>query len=120
MNRLSEIYRFILESGTANVITVREELKFAQAYIHVQKERFGNNLNVHWKVSESAKDHFIIPMSLQLLLENAVKHNVISRARPLEVHVDADEESLMVCNKIQPKSTQLPTTKLGLKNIERR
>nr|WP_297911191.1 histidine kinase [uncultured Allomuricauda sp.] len=120
VNRLSEIYRFILESGNANVITVREELKFAQAYIHVQKERFGNNLNVHWKVSESAKDHFIIPMSLQLLLENAVKHNVISRARPLEVHVDADEESLMVCNKIQPKSTQLPTTKLGLKNIERR
>ncbi len=120
VNRLSEVYRFILESGNANLIALREELKFAQAYIHIQKERFGDNLTVHWNVLEKDKDRLIIPMSLQLLLENAVKHNVISKAKPLLVSVGIENDQLVVSNKIQPKTTQLPTTKLGLKNIERR
>ncbi len=120
VNRLSEVYRFILESGNANLIELREEIKFAQAYIHIQKERFGNNLKVEWDVQENKKDLLVIPMSLQLLLENAVKHNVISKAKPLYVHVNVEDEHLMVQNKIQPKSTQLPTTKLGLKNIQGR
>ena len=59
-------------------------------------------------------------MSLQLLLENAIKHNVISRAKPLEIQVKVEDDQLIVENKIQPKSTQLPSTKLGLKNIEKR
>ncbi|MDC6364718.1 MULTISPECIES: sensor histidine kinase [Flavobacteriaceae] len=120
VNRLSEVYRFILESGNANLIALRDELKFSQAYIHIQKERFGENLQVNWKVPEDVKDQLIIPMSLQLLLENAVKHNVISKAKPLSVFVKVENGQLVVNNKIQPKSTQLPTTKLGLKNIERR
>ncbi len=120
VNRLSEVYRFILESGNANLIELREELRFAQAYIHIQKERFGDNLNINWNVPENKKDLLVIPMSLQLLLENAVKHNIISKAKPLHVHVNVEDEHLVVQNKVQPKSTQLPTTKLGLKNIEGR
>lgn len=120
VNRLSEMYRFILESGNTNLIVLQDELKFAQAYIHIQKERFGENLQVNWTISESEKDKLIIPMSLQLLLENAVKHNVISKAKPLEVNVYMENGKLIVRNRIQPKSTQLPTTKLGLKNIEGR
>ncbi len=120
VNRLSEVYRFILESGNANLIELREELKFAEAYVHIQKERFGSNLQVQMDISENVKNKLVIPMSLQLLLENAVKHNVISRAKPLLVNVVANDSSLNVSNKIQPKSTKLPTTKLGLKNIEKR
>ena len=120
VNRLSEVYRFILESGNANLIALRDELKFAKAYIHIQKERFGNNLVVHWNISENDREQLIIPMSLQLLLENAVKHNVISRAKPLQISIAAENGHLVVHNKLQPKSTQLPTTKLGLKNIQRR
>ncbi|MEM6541313.1 MAG: histidine kinase, partial [Bacteroidota bacterium] len=120
VNRLSEVYRFILESGNANLITLQEELRFSQAYIHIQKERFGKNLNVHWNISKNDEALLVIPMSLQLLLENAVKHNVVSRTKPLEISVFSESGHLMVCNKIQSKSTQLPTTKLGLKNIKRR
>lgn len=120
VNRLSEVYRFILESGNSNVISLGDELKFAEAYMHIQKERFGNNLRIQWNIKEGVKDSLIIPMSLQLLLENAVKHNVISKSKPLEVHVEVSEGKLMVHNKITPKSTQLPTTKLGLRNIGRR
>jgi len=62
----------------------------------------------------------ITPMSLQILLENAIKHNVISKAKPLVVNVEVKEDYLVVDNRIQPKSTQLPSTKVGLKNIEKR
>jgi len=120
VNRLSEVYRFILESGNANLITLSEELRFAEAYLHIQKERFGDNLQVQWKIEENVKGHFIIPMSLQLLLENAVKHNVVSKTVPLQVSVSVENGFLVVHNKMRPKSTQLPTTGLGLQNIERR
>ena len=120
VNRLAEVYRFILDSGNVNLISLREELKFAKAYIHIQKERFGENLHVVWEVPEIALDKLIVPMSLQLLLENAVKHNIISRANPLKVTVSATEEELLVVNKIQPKTSKLPSTKLGLKNINKR
>lgn len=120
VDRLADIYRFILESGTANIIPLGDELKFAKAYIHVQNERFGENLKVTWEVPEQVEEKLIIPMSLQLLLENTVKHNIISKAKPLVVSVSVNGHTITVRNKLQPKSTQLPSTKLGLKNIQDR
>ena len=120
VDRLADIYRFILEAGNANIIPLRDELKFAKAYIHVQNERFGDNLKVKWDIPEDVRNKLIIPMSLQLLLENAVKHNIVSKAKPLEVSVRASDGKLTVHNRLQPKSTQLPSTKLGLKNIQDR
>ncbi|MCR9251481.1 MAG: histidine kinase [bacterium] len=120
VDKLSDIYRFLLESGNSNLISLKAELKFAKAYIHVQSERFGENLKLNWNIPQSAEDKMIAPMSLQLLLENAIKHNVVSRARPLVINVDIDADFIVVTNKIQKKSTQLPSTKMGLKNIEKR
>lgn len=120
VDKLSEIYRFLLESGSTNLISLKAELKFAKAYIHVQSERFGANLKLNWNITKTAEDKLIAPMSLQLLLENAIKHNVVSRAKPLVINVDTSDDSIVVTNKIQQKSTQLPSTKMGLKNIEKR
>ena len=120
VDKLSDVYRFILDAGKANTIPLRDELKFAKAYIHIQKERFGSNLQVHWQLPETLLDHLVVPMSLQLLLENAIKHNVISRSKPLHVEVKIQDEHIVVGNAIQAKSTQLPSTKLGLINIEKR
>ncbi|WP_430410669.1 sensor histidine kinase [Kordia sp.] len=120
VDKLSDVYRFILDSGDANVIPLRDELKFARAYIHIQTERFGDNLKLHWNISEVELDKMIVPMSLQLLLENAIKHNVISRSKPLTINVGIKDDFIFVKNKIQAKSTQLPSTKLGLINIEKR
>lgn len=120
VDKLSNVYRFILESGNANLTSLRQELKFAQSYIHIQSERFGKNLKANWDIPESALDRMIVPMSLQLLLENAIKHNVVSKAKPLSIHVEVANDCLVVTNKIQPKSTQIPSTKVGLKNIEKR
>ena len=120
VDKLSDMYRFLLEAGNANLISLKDELKFSRAYVHIQSERFGDNLRLHWHIPEASLDAMIVPMSLQLLLENAIKHNVISRAKPLEVYIKIKNDYIVVDNKIQVKSTQLPSTKVGLKNIEKR
>ena len=120
VDKLSDMYRFLLESGNTNLISLKEELKFSKAYIHIQSERFGENLRLNWNLPETVLDKLIAPMSLQLLLENAIKHNVISRSRPLEINVIVEDDYIVVTNKIEKKSTQLPSTKMGLKNIEKR
>lgn len=120
VDKLSDMYRFLLEAGNANLIPLKNELKFAKAYIHIQSERFGANLIVNWDIPQTSLEFNIVPMSLQLLLENAIKHNVISKAKPLQIDIVVKENKLRVENKIQPKSTQLPSTKLGLANIQKR
>ncbi len=120
VDKLSDMYRFLLEAGNTNLIALRDELKFAKAYIHIQSERFGENLKLNWNIPDEHLNTMIVPMSLQLLLENAIKHNVISRARPLEINIYIRGDYMVVDNIIQKKSTQLPSTKLGLKNIEKR
>jgi len=120
VDKISNVYRFILESGNENLCSLRDELKFSKSYIHIQKERFGENLKVVFEVAEDQLDKLIVPMSLQLLLENAIKHNVISMSKPLTINVLIENGRLKVENKIQAKSSALPSTKLGLKNIESR
>lgn len=120
VDKLSDIYRFLLEAGNANVIPLRNELRFARAYVHIQSERFGDNLKLNWDIPEASLDAMIVPMSLQLLLENAIKHNVVSKAKQLTINVVVNDNRLIVSNKMEPKSTQLPSTKVGLKNIQKR
>lgn len=120
VDNLSGVYRFIIESDNSNLISLEKELKFAKAYIHIQSERFGDNLKLDWNIPADKYLALIVPMSLQLLLENAIKHNIISKAKPLLITVAIKGDSLVVTNKIQAKSTQTPSTKIGLKNIEQR
>ncbi len=120
VDKLADIYRFLLESGSLNLIELRNELKFAHAYIHIQSERFGDNLKLNWNIPEAIENDMIVPMSLQLLLENAIKHNVVSKSKPLEVTIYIEEDYIIVHNQIQKKSTQLPSTKVGLQNIKKR
>ncbi len=120
VDNLSDVYRFIIESGNSNLISLEKELKFAKAYIYVQSERFGDNLKLNWNVPRDKLVLMIVPMSLQLLLENAIKHNIVSKAKPLLITVTVKNDTLEVSNKIQAKSTQTPSTKIGLKNIEKR
>ncbi|WP_299104554.1 histidine kinase [uncultured Tenacibaculum sp.] len=120
VDNLSDVYRFILESGNTNLISIEKELKFVNAYVYIQSERFGENLKINWKLPEEKKAFLIVPMSLQLLIENAIKHNVVSRTKPLVINIEIKDDYLVVSNKIQPKSTKTPSTKIGLKNIEKR
>ncbi|NAS29924.1 histidine kinase [Flavobacteriaceae bacterium R38] len=120
VDNLSDVYRFILESGNTNLISLQKELKFAKAYIHIQSERFGDNLKIKWNIPPDKQTALIVPMSLQLLIENAIKHNVVSKSKPLVINVETTNDYLIVRNTIRTKSTKVASTKIGLQNIKKR
>ncbi|MEO0734387.1 MAG: histidine kinase, partial [Bacteroidota bacterium] len=120
VDKMADVYRYILESGNNHLVTLAEELQFAEAYVHIQQERFGENLILDWRVPAHLQVRLIVPMSIQLLLENAIKHNVVSRLKPLTIRVTTTEDTLTVSNPIQAKLTQVHSTQMGLPNIIKR
>lgn len=120
VNRLSSVYRYTLDNYTNELVSVGEELDFIRSYIFLLKTRFGDNLVVHLEVPDTAKDYYILPMSLQLLIENAVKHNVISNSKPLTVTIGVKGDNLVVNNNLQLRTDVCNSTRIGLQNIKDR
>lgn len=122
VQRLSKVYRYILEIRDRSLITVAEELDFLDAYQFLLKERFGENLQIYLQIDPAVKQMQMIPLSMQMLLENAIKHNIISKEKPLliEITVGTRSGNLMVRNRLQPKQQQQESTQVGLDNIRRR
>ena len=120
IRELSDVYRYILENRDNELITLDEELKVANSYIFLNKIRFEKSLNVNMKVPEKSKHLLIAPLTLQLLIENAIKHNVISSKRPLQLNIDLEDNLLIVQNNLQKKDVKEYSSALGLKNIKSR
>lgn len=115
---LSDVYRYVLENRSRETISLQEEVKFIRSFVYLYQLRFDNKLNVVIEISESVLRRLIAPMTLQLLVENAVKHNVISVKKPLEISVIADETGyLTIRNNLQKKTTGVVSSEIGLKNI---
>ena len=117
---LSKIYRYVLEQKNKDLVTVSEELKFAKTYMSLLQMRFEDALKFSLPESISNPELKIVPLSLQLLLENAVKHNVITSDNPLIINIYEDNGYLVIENNINPKSSLEKSTKVGLKNINQR
>ncbi len=121
VQRLSRVYRYILEIRDKKLIPLREEMDYLDSYTYLIKERFGDNIHVELRVEESHMNDLIIPLSLQILFENAIKHNVISKTKPLTIEVFVNKEhKLVVKNNLQIKSQVMSSTKVGLENIKNR
>lgn len=120
VQQLSKVYRYILEIRDQKLISVREELNFLDAYLFLLKERFGDNLEVNISVPKEVYEKNIIPLSMQILFENAIKHNIISSSKPLKIEVFLQEEKIMVSNNLQKKKQSMPSTEVGLQNIRNR
>ena len=118
--KLSKVYRYVLEQKNKDLIPLEDELKFAKSYMELLKMRFEDA--VHFIIPESVSDPElkIVPLSLQLLLENAVKHNVITSENPLEIRIFEEKGYLTVENNVNPKKSLEKSTKVGLKNINQR
>ncbi len=118
--KLSKVYRYVLEQKDKDLIPLEDELKFASTYMELLKMRFedGIHFSIPDKVSNSELK--IVPLSLQLLLENAVKHNVITSDNPLKIRIFEEKGFLSIENNISPKSSLEKSTKVGLKNINQR
>ncbi len=118
---LSHVYRCILEMNDKEIVSVAEEFSCIQAYKYLLKIRFNDHVKfVGDETFENMSDKYIVPMSVQMLVENAIKHNVVSQSRPLEIHFQMKEDFLVVSNKKEPKKQALNSTKIGLKNIHKR
>lgn len=122
ISQLSKVYRYILDSREESIIPLKDELEFVDAYIAIQKERFMDNLQINLEIPKMYYFKKIIPLSLQLLIENAIKHNIISKKKPLiiTIDIDTDNETIRVTNNLQKKSKVLHSTKVGLDNIKER
>ena len=119
IDQLSRSYRYILEQKEQSLVTLRTELEFIQSYAFLLKIRFENKFDLRFNLPDEVLDQYkIAPLTLQLLIENAVKHNRMSVKEPLIVGVTlGDEQTLIVKNRLQPRTTPTDSTGVGLQNI---
>lgn len=117
---LAKIYRYVLEQKDKELISVAEELEFAKTYMELLKMRFENS--IHFEILEAYKnlEAKVVPLSLQLLLENTVKHNAVSESKPLYITIIVEEEHLVVRNNLQIKEVLHSRKGVGLQNIVNR
>ena len=121
VQKLSKVYRYILEIREKKLIPLSEEMDFINSYVFLLKERFGNNLKININIPEIYLQDKIVPLSLQILFENAIKHNIISTERPLEIHVEVEgQHRIVVRNNLQKKNQVMNSTQVGLQNIKNR
>ena len=117
--KLSDFYRFTLESRKMDLIPLREELQILDSYVYLLKARFEDGFILHNNVDPQQYDSAIPPFTLQLLIENCIKHNVVSLDKPLEIKLYTENDFLVIENQIQLKRGVL-STGVGLDNINQR
>ena len=120
INQLSKVYRHLLDNRNNELITVDEELIFVTSYNYLLQIRFNKNIVFNLDVDPKYLAKYIPPMSLQILIENAIKHNEISDEHPLTITVFVSENYLVVSNNLQLRTNQEPLSKTGLQNIKSR
>ncbi len=117
---LSKVYRYVLEQKNKDLITVDEELDFARTYMSLLKMRFEDSIVFEIPDQAQNPESKVVPLSLQLLLENAVKHNMVTTSKPLHIRIYEQNGMLVVENNLQPKQIVKKSSGVGLENIKQR
>lgn len=118
--KLRDIYRFTLESRKIDLIELPAELKILEAYMYLLKARFEEGIDLFINIDQKYYSTFIPPFTLQLLIENCIKHNVVSLNHPVHIALYSEKEFIIIENNLQPKKVAEPSTGLGLENINNR
>jgi LytS/YehU family sensor histidine kinase len=119
--KLAELYRYILHTQNTEIVSIKDELGFAENYVYLLNQRFGQAYNFDWEVpTAKINGQMIVPAALQGLLENVVKHNAGDQKEPLRVRIKLDEDFLLVENKIRAKPQTRQTSGTGLENLKAR
>lgn len=121
IEEFSKVFRYILNNQDKELVDLKTELNYIKPYIFLLQKRFADGLHIEVNIPEEKERFYIIPASLQMLIENAIKHNVVSKTRPLhiDVHVNGNN-SIIVSNNLQPRESVEGSTKIGLTNIIKR
>ncbi len=115
--QLSNVYRYLLYNQENKIVPLKDELTFLDSYNYLLQTRFNENLIIENRVSDRTDMIMVAPASLQMLIENAIKHNVASRKQPLKIILEKQEDYIVVSNTLQEKEIEEESTKIGLSNI---
>ncbi|MBC7866016.1 MAG: histidine kinase [Gloeobacteraceae cyanobacterium ES-bin-316] len=117
----SKVYRYILSTHDKELVDIKTELDYIKPYIFLLEKRFSEGLSINIDIPEEYESKYIIPASLQMLIENAIKHNIVSRQRPLniDVHINGNN-TIVVSNNLQTRNSVENSTEIGLTNIKKR
>lgn len=120
VHKLSDVYRYVLENSDQELVSVRDEIKFLEDYIYLQKIRFGANLQVSVRI-DTGKDRMVIPLSLQMLVENAIKHNEASGEHPLLIEISSTaDHQIIIKNNLNAKDVIEHSPGIGIENLKKR
>ncbi len=119
VTRLASCYRYILDNKEKDLVTLEKEMNFLDSFIFMMNVRHKESLSITTNILVNSQDFLIPTLSLQMLVENALKHNYFSKERPLEVNIFSDHKKLVVQNTLRKRKEE-PSTKLGISNIKKR
>lgn len=119
ITRLSSIYRYILENSSKDKVPLEVELSFIENYFFLHKIRDDGKIQLEIRINDFA-NYEILPVSLQILVENAIKHNKATRESPLKILIYTENKSIVVTNNLQRMALQMKSTQIGLKNLNQR
>lgn len=118
LDEMSKVYRYLLRTNEEGLTTLESEMQFINSYFHLLKTRYGDGLEMETRIHERYQDYQLPPLTLQMLVENAVKHNVIMKDRPLNIMImTTNSGKLVVTNNLQRKDRQVSSNRVGLTNI---
>jgi two-component system, LytTR family, sensor kinase len=122
ISKLSKVYRYMLDQNEEQLVLLSEEMKYLDAYRHLLKERFADNLIFIDKTNGQGLDKYIVPLSLQIIIENCVKHNIATQQKPLtiEISIDQKNEYISISNNLQFMNAHGESNGVGLENIKKR
>jgi ligand-binding sensor domain-containing protein len=119
VEELSSLFRIVLEYKDQDLITLEEELSIISNYFNLQKKRYGENLSLTVEKFDDIDKLMVPPLTLQLLIENAIKHNIVSKDNPLQIKIytNPEEDYIFVKNNLQPKKEEVKSMGIGIRNI---
>jgi LytS/YehU family sensor histidine kinase len=117
IHKLAGIYRYMIKSEDEEIVPLRDELTFVEQYVDLLKLRFPEGFEVEINAPDQMMSRYVLPCSIQLLIENATKHNAVTSDNPLRIRIDIDAKTVRVSNNIIPKVTRTESTGLGQKYI---
>jgi hypothetical protein len=119
VKEMSQVYRYLLRTNDDELVPLETEIRFIQSYFHLLKTRFGSAIQLEIAVPPHCMDYFLPPLTLQMLVENAVKHNNVSKDSPLKIVISSTKNGwLSVSNNLQKKLGTVDSTGIGLENIQ--
>ena len=118
LQHMSKVYRYVLQNKDKNFVSLQTELNFIKNYVFLVETRFGGALEIKFEIREGAHEQAIVPVTLQILIENAIKHNIVDHEKPLSIDIFTSGDYLVISNNLQKRKTVETSNKLGLENLK--